>query len=95
MKFAPHPGATRRFGPPADWDPELHGPCGTLEVADIVRDTPDGGQLFMESLWRPEPEDLAALNAGAAIVLGIRGCTHPVVYVGVTSAPKHDGGGGR
>jgi uncharacterized protein (UPF0335 family) len=24
-----HPATTRRFGPPADWVPEVHGECGT------------------------------------------------------------------
>jgi hypothetical protein len=89
MNFAPHPSATRKFGPPAGWTPEKDGECGTLEIAD-VEDA--HGHPFMESLWRPDPEELAALNAGAAIVLGISGRTHPVVYVGVTAAPQHDGG---
>jgi hypothetical protein len=45
----------------------------------------------MESLWRPNDEELAALNAGGAIILGIRGDVHPVIYLGVTPPPKHDG----
>jgi hypothetical protein len=44
----------------------------------------------MESLWRPDAEELAALNAGATIALGISGTVHPVVYVGVTAPPQHD-----
>lgn len=86
MDIAPHPGATRRYAPPLDWDEAKHGPCGTLEVAEL--DTPSGP--FMESLWRPTAEDLAALNSGACIVLGIRGNVHPVVYLGVTASPQHD-----
>jgi hypothetical protein len=45
----------------------------------------------MESLWRPDDEELAALNGGGAIILGIRGHIHPVIYVGVTPPPKRDG----
>jgi hypothetical protein len=86
MRPAPHPGATRRFGPPADWVPEVHGECGTLEVADVI----DCGQPFMETLWRPDAADLAALNAGGLVALGIRGTVLPVVYLGVASGPKHD-----
>lgn len=91
MNFAPHPGATRRFTPPADWRPERDGECGTLEVADVAG---VGNRPFMESLWRPDADDLAALNAGAAIVLGIQGVVHPVVYMGVTGPPQHDGAAG-
>lgn len=87
MNPAPHPSATRRFGAPADWSVENNGECGTLEIADVVG---AGGVPFMESLWRPEPEEIAALNAGGAVILGISGQVHPVVYVGVTAAPQHD-----
>lgn len=88
MKFVPHPGVTRRFGPPADWSEAEHGECGSLEIADVER---EGGLRFMESLWRPSEEELAALNRGAAFILGISGADHPVVYVGVTVPPRRDG----
>lgn len=87
MKILPHPCATRRFGPPPDWVPEEHGECGVLEIADVVS---EGRVAFMESLWRPDADELAALNSGASIVLGIQGRNHPVVYLGVTSPPAHD-----
>jgi hypothetical protein len=86
MDIRPHPGATRRFGPPSDWNEDRHGSCGTLEIADLQ--TTSGP--FMESLWRPDAVELAALNAGAAVKLGIRGNVHPVVYMGVTAPPKPD-----
>jgi hypothetical protein len=86
MDIRPHPDATRRFGPPADWNESSHGSCGTLEIADLQ--TPSGP--FMESRWRPDAAELEALNAGASIMLGIRGNVHPVVYMGVTAPPKHD-----
>ena len=87
MDIQPHPSATRRFAPPADWNEAKHGACGTLEIADLP--TPSGP--YMESLWRPDAGDLAALNAGAGIALGIRGTVHPVVYLGVTAPLRKDG----
>lgn len=86
MQPIPHPSATRKLTPPADWNPEHHGPCATIEVADVLQ----SGLQFMETLWRPDAEELAALNAGAAIVLGINGTSHPVVYVAASRPPRPD-----
>jgi hypothetical protein len=88
MEMAPHPCTTRRFGPPADWVPEAHGECGTLWVADVLD---AAGQPFMETMWRPSEVEIAALAAGGHIVLGVRGTVHPVVYMGTSSPPRHDG----
>lgn len=50
------------------------------DVADLrVINT---GDCFI-SAWLPTPEELAALNAGAAVHLHIYGSSHPPVYVGV------------
>jgi hypothetical protein len=92
MRILPHPSATRRFAPPADWSADAHGECGTLEIAEVAG---EGGLPYMESLWQPEAEDLAKLNAGAAIALGVQGQVHPVVYLGVTEPPQHDVGDPR
>ena len=86
MQPAPHPSATRRIGAPRDWNAEKHGPCATIEVADVVQD----GLGYMETIWRPDAEELAALNAGAGIVLGINGFDHPVIYLSVTVPPQHE-----
>lgn len=75
----PHPRVTRRFGPPVDWDPEVHGQCATLEIADII----DEGRPSMESLWQPSPDELAALLVGRPLRLRIQGTTHPVVSIAV------------
>jgi len=83
-----NPAATRRLGAPPNWDQARDGECGALEIADVIDEK--SGNRVMESLWRPAPEELAALNAGAAVVLGIFGATHPVVYLGCTAPPKHD-----
>lgn len=79
-----HPRATRRFSPPLDWDAELQGDCGTLEIADFVE---PGGVPMMESLWQPSVEELNALFDGGSIVLRISGTVHPVVSLYATPAP--------
>jgi len=76
MDPLPHPQRTRSFGRPANWDEARDGPCGTLDIADIV--TPER-YAAMQSLWRPSAEDLNKLNRGGAIALWIYGTTHPVV----------------
>lgn len=75
MKACDFPGA-RRIGAPANWDAELDGAVGTIFVTDAV-DTLSG-MNFMYSVYQPTPDDLAALNAGGAIRLGIMGRQHPV-----------------
>ncbi|MAM41698.1 MAG: hypothetical protein CL949_25055 [Erythrobacter sp.] len=75
MKACDFPGA-RRIGAPANWDAELDGAVGTIFVTDAVDVL--SGQNFMYSVYQPTPEDLAALNAGGAIRLGIMGRAHPV-----------------
>jgi hypothetical protein len=81
MMPAPHPGMTRRFGAPKNWQAEVDGSCGVLEIADLV----EGRRPVMESLWRPDPDELAALLVGGAVILRIGGDVHPVVSVGVTA----------
>lgn len=36
------------------------------------------------SAWLPTPEELAALNAGASVILFVFSTMHPPVYVGVS-----------
>ena len=88
MDPATNPSATRRLGAPPNWDPQVHGPCGALEIADVI-DQSSGGHV-MESLWRPSAEELEALANGGLVILGIFGTEHPVVYVGVSVPPQHD-----
>ena len=75
MKACNFPGA-RPIGAPRDWDADLDGSVGTIFVTDAI-DTLSG-QNIMYSVYQPTEEDLAALNAGGAIRLGIMGRGHPV-----------------
>ena len=80
MKICKFPGA-RKIGPPRQWDSTLDGECGSIYVTDAV-DTLSG-MNFMYSVYKPTPEDLAALNAGGVLRLGIMGKAHPVFQMGV------------
>lgn len=79
--------ASRRLGAPASWDEESDGLCGVLAIADIAYES---GARAMESLWRPEPEELAALAAGHPVILTIVGVAHPVVSLSVAATPMED-----
>jgi hypothetical protein len=74
---------TRTLGPPPGWDQELDGPCGFLHIVDDLLN----GSSVMMSGWKPAPEELAALNAGGFVALGVVGTVHPPVIVAVY--PSH------
>lgn len=80
MKTLIVPGS-RPLGAPKEWDQELDGECGVLFVVDHV-DTLSG-QNFQYSFYRPNAEDLAAINAGGVLRLGIMGTSHPVLNMAV------------
>lgn len=79
-----HPSATRALGAPRNWDQERDGACGVLPIADIVDEQ---RHAVMESFWKPEPAELAALNTGSAVILQVYGIVHPVVSIAVTALP--------
>jgi hypothetical protein len=70
---------TRTLGPPPNWDQLLDGPCGFLHIVDDLLN----GSSVMMSGWKPAPEELAVLNAGGYVALGVVGTVHPPVIVGV------------
>lgn len=76
------PGS-RRIGKPRDWVNELDGECGSIYVTDAVDML--SGQNFMYSVYKPTPDDIAALLNGGAIRLGIMGHSHPVFNLAVLS----------
>lgn len=72
-------GMNRDLGKPKDWDEARDGECGTLPVfAEVV-----GGHVRMTSAWKPDAEELAALNAGSAVAMTVLGTVHPPIMVGV------------
>lgn len=60
-----------------------------LPVRDIiVNDTVNGPETpAMETAWLPTPDEIAAIAAGAPIILRILGANHPPVMLDVGEAP--------
>lgn len=74
-----HPSNTRVLGAPAGWDQSAL-PCDALPVTDVIME----GRRGLVSYWRPTPEELAALQAGAVVSLWVVGTAMPPVAVEVT-----------
>lgn len=81
MNKIQHPSNTDVLGAPAGWDQgEL--PCNSLPVTR----THIGDLPAVLSYWRPDADELAALNAGGAIRLWVVGATMPPVMLDVDGA---------
>ena len=63
-----------------------------LPLRDIViNDSVTGPETpAMETAWLPTPEELAALQAGAAIILRVVGHGHPPVMLYVGDVPSDE-----
>lgn len=72
-------GATLILKAPKDWDTEKNGECTSLAVRQAG--------VFYESAWEPTPAELALLNAGGSIILGIWG-GQPAVNLRVEPVPE-------
>lgn len=70
-------GCTRALGAPPGWTPDSSGPCCGLPI----RDEMNGDVPCMVSAWEPTPAELAALNAGAKVMLRVVGVGHPPVML--------------
>jgi hypothetical protein len=78
MRHTQHISNNGVLGAPARWDQgEL--PCGALPITR----TEHCGQPVIASYWRPTPEELVLLNAGAPVALWVIGQTMPPVSLGV------------
>lgn len=76
-------GSNLELGAPAGWDVARNGECRTL----CALRTHDGaGNVIIQTCWEPTPEELAAISAGAPIVLSVWGA-HPPVSVDVGYVP--------
>jgi hypothetical protein len=52
----------------------------------IKQITLESGDPAMQSMWRPDADELAALNAGGVVVLNVLGRGHPPVHLTAWSA---------
>lgn len=72
-------GQTRLLGAPAGTPP---GECESLPIKlTALPGTTYGGHI--QSYWKPDSGELAALNAGAHVRLTIHGGAHPPVWLDV------------
>lgn len=74
-------GATHNFTAPANWDETTDGKCGDLQVrAELV-----GERQIVElfSTWKPTEDDIAHINRGGVVEIGICSGTQPAMQVGV------------
>jgi len=78
MRFIQHPSNNKVLGAPAGWD-QKDLPCGALPVTV----TDENGTPAMVSFWKPDADELAALNAGHSVHLWVLGSVHPVVSMEV------------
>lgn len=59
--------ANANFAPPVNWDEEKFGKCGNLEVRVEQRE----GLVECFSTWKPSAAELALLNAGGEVEVGL------------------------
>ena len=76
MEFIQHSSNNRVLGAPEGVPIEE---CRALPVTDMMVD----GRPVVASFWKPDANELAALNAGHPVILMIQGFTHAPVMVGV------------
>lgn len=75
-------GATRTIG-------KSQGYNGLPLRDELVNCTVNGDNTpSMVTAWLPTPEELVALNAGAAIHVRILGSSHPPIHLGVGPVPE-------
>jgi hypothetical protein len=75
-------GATRELG-------KSQGYLG-LPVRDVVLECSVGGPgtPAMETAWLPTPDEIAAIQAGAPVILRLLGTAHPPVMMYVGRPPE-------
>ena len=78
MNRMQHPSNNAVLGAPAGWD-QKELPCNALPITRTKCEGVPAVVLF----WRPTAEELAALNAGAAVALWVMGHTMPPVSLSV------------
>lgn len=75
-----HPSNNRVLGAPPGWN-QRELPVRALAVTDTVLE----GIPCIASFWRPDAEELAALNAGGLVMLHVVGRSLPPVALAVTA----------
>lgn len=74
-------GATRTLG-------KSQGYLG-LPLRDVMVNCSVNGETpAMETAWMPTPDEIAAINAGAPVILRVLGQQHPPVSIDVGEVPE-------
>jgi hypothetical protein len=81
-------GATHLFAKPTNWN-EADGTCGDLYVR--AETFGESNVVRLVSAWKPSPAELAHLNRGGVIEVGICAKTQPAMCVSV--ADEHESRG--
>lgn len=76
MKFHQHSSNNMLLGKP-------HGSTNVETMPATMWVDETTGQATVASFWRPDAEELKALNAGGSVVLYVFGTVHPPVSIGV------------
>lgn len=76
-------GATHNFQAPSNWDAATHGPCSDLQVRVDVFEGNASGLIECFSTWKPSPGELAMLNSGGVVEVGICLPNQPVMSMSV------------
>lgn len=74
-------GQTRVLNAPSGWNATEPIKCGMLPI----RDTTAMGIPCMQSMWKPDADELQHIMNGGHIVLTVYGDGHPPVWLGVES----------
>ena len=67
------------IGAPLNWNPDKHGPCGTLNVLIRPPEAAADGLPWMTSAYRLTPAEQACMAHGGVLFLSIVGQAHPVI----------------
>ena len=78
MRILKHRDTTRTLGEAQGYLP--------LHIVD--KRYADSNTPLMVSYWKPSPQELSQLNAGAAVALTVLGTQHPPVMIGVLPCPE-------
>jgi hypothetical protein len=70
---------------PKGWKPTRDGSCAALPV----RVTNNGQHDLLQSYWKPDAEELRALNEGHSVCLSVVGLSHPPVWLSVQKIEEH------
>lgn len=86
MRFIQHTSCNSALGAPPGVKID---DCTALPIRRGLEDLPEGGVVpIVQSFWKPEPEELRALNEGHPIMLTIWGNTHAPLRVEVAAEKR-------